>query len=548
MRRFLLLCVLIGIAFAASVPKDSHKKRIFGVPNEGNVKCDSAFDTHGGIVLYIVAVAYLFVGLAIVCEGYFVSALEVLTDKLKLPPDFTGATFMAAGASAPEMFSAFLGLFVQHSQMGTGTIVGSCVFNLLAIIGVVALVAGKSCQLDWRILLRDSFFYLISILCLFFFVRGGKILWWHTVIFIVVYILYAIVAGTFMPILKKIWPNIQIKGSELPPEEQRIVFSDPAMNAVLRGFTGEPVRAPPRAPEMAKRTLYYGSCENAYDEGPARPRHILDASPEEENTKHTAPVPLARGPVLTEYTGPKDGLPVVEDQGAGSINAEAAADQPLLGQGEEHRPEAVAAPNTFFPRPKTIRGWVTFIVTFPYFIVFKLTMPDCRKKRWRNWFPLTLCVSVVWTGALVYVMMAAAGKVGCLMHIDSGLMGLTVGAVGTSVPNLLASFCVAKYSPNMAVANAIGSNTFDILFAIGVPWFVKTCIVTPGSYIVMHNHGINFSIIILIASLVLLFATLLPLRLRLYRAVGLVYIIVYVLYLVYVSLDCYHVFPWSKKK
>ena len=33
----------------------------------------------------------------------------------------------------------------------------------------------------------------------------------------------------------------------------------------------------------------------------------------------------------------------------------------------------------------------------------------------------------------------------------------------------------------MAVSNAIGSNVFDILVCLGIPWFIQTAIVKPGS-------------------------------------------------------------------
>ena len=42
-------------------------------------------------------------GIAIVCDDYFVSSLEKICDKLNLSEDVAGATFMAAGSSAPEL-------------------------------------------------------------------------------------------------------------------------------------------------------------------------------------------------------------------------------------------------------------------------------------------------------------------------------------------------------------------------------------------------------------------------------------------------------------
>ena len=55
----------------------------------------------GWVVLHIFGMMYVFVALAIVCDEYFVPALGVITDKLQISEDVAGATFMAAGGSAP---------------------------------------------------------------------------------------------------------------------------------------------------------------------------------------------------------------------------------------------------------------------------------------------------------------------------------------------------------------------------------------------------------------------------------------------------------------
>jgi len=49
---------------------------------------------------------------------------------------------MAAGSSAPELFTAILGVFIAKGDVGTGTIVGSAVFNILFVIGLCALYTG----------------------------------------------------------------------------------------------------------------------------------------------------------------------------------------------------------------------------------------------------------------------------------------------------------------------------------------------------------------------------------------------------------------------
>ncbi len=44
---------------------------------------------------------------------------------------------------------------------------------------------------------------------------------------------------------------------------------------------------------------------------------------------------------------------------------------------------------------------------------------------------------------------------------------------------------------DMAVSNAVGSNVFDILLCMGLPWFLKTTLVTPGQPIQVFSAGMQ---------------------------------------------------------
>ncbi len=63
------------------------------------------------------------------------------------------------------------------------------------------------------------------------------------------------------------------------------------------------------------------------------------------------------------------------------------------------------------------------------------------------------------------------------------MAGLTFLAAGTSVPELMSSVIVVKRAglANMAICNSIGSNIFDILFCLGVPWLLKSIIIMVKS-------------------------------------------------------------------
>lgn len=81
----------------------------------------------------------MFMALAIVCDDYFMNAIEVLIERFNIGEDVAAATFQAAGGSGPEFATSFVGTFIAKSNVGFGTIVGSAVFNVLFVIGVCAL-------------------------------------------------------------------------------------------------------------------------------------------------------------------------------------------------------------------------------------------------------------------------------------------------------------------------------------------------------------------------------------------------------------------------
>ncbi|CBY08905.1 unnamed protein product [Oikopleura dioica] len=63
----------------------------------------------GAVIIHILLSMYMFLGLAIICDDYFVASLEQIVEKLQLSDDVAGATFMAAGSSAPELFTSLIG-------------------------------------------------------------------------------------------------------------------------------------------------------------------------------------------------------------------------------------------------------------------------------------------------------------------------------------------------------------------------------------------------------------------------------------------------------
>ncbi len=144
----------------------------------------------GAVVLHVAGVVYMFVALAVVCDEFFVPSLDVIIEKLNIPDDVAGATFMAAGGSAPELFTSVIGVFVSFDDVGIGTIVGSAVFNILFVIGMCALFSKTILSLTWWPLFRDCTFYSISLIALVLFFMDNLIVWWEAALLLGLYALY----------------------------------------------------------------------------------------------------------------------------------------------------------------------------------------------------------------------------------------------------------------------------------------------------------------------------------------------------------------------
>ncbi len=143
-------------------------------------------------VLHIILLLVCFVLLARVVDLFFIASLDKISSDLKLSSDAAGATLMAIGSSAPELFVALFAVLKpgNHQVIGVGSIVGSAIFNLMVIIGAASLV--KETKLTWKPMIRDLVFYLLTVALLVWFIRDGSFNITESVVFLCVYLVYVI--------------------------------------------------------------------------------------------------------------------------------------------------------------------------------------------------------------------------------------------------------------------------------------------------------------------------------------------------------------------
>ena len=83
----------------------------------------------------------------------------------------------------------------------------------------------------------------------------------------------------------------------------------------------------------------------------------------------------------------------------------------------------------------------------------------------------------------------------------------------------------------MAIANAIASNTTCILLGFGLPFFLQTAVVAPGSVMPIDGESIPLSVIVLLSAVAIFLAGAVVCCMRLKRPAGFIYIAAFVLLL-----------------
>ncbi|XP_041832543.1 sodium/potassium/calcium exchanger 4 isoform X2 [Melanotaenia boesemani] len=475
----------------------------------------------GAVMLHIVATLYMFLALAITCDEYFVTSLEKICEKLDLSEDVAGATFMAAGSSAPELFASVIGVFITHGDVGVGTIVGSAVFNILCIIGVCGIFAGQVVMLTWWAVFRDSFYYILSVVALIAFIYDDKIVWWESLVLVVMYAGYILV----------------------------MKFN----SSMQKFFTGKAKKNVANGNAAGSSEMEDVKPSKAYSRGSVV---MVDEMMNESPSKFRFPEAGLRV-MVTSHFGPKTRLRMASRliiteklvQASNGVETQVIDGKVEIENGNvpEDKPTEAEENDTISPFhiPRGIGSKLKWLLSWPLLLLLYLTVPNCAKPRWEKYFMLSFVLSTVWIAVFSYLMVWMVTIIGYTLGIPDVIMGITFLAAGTSVPDCIASLIVARQGlGDMAVSNTIGSNVFDILVGLGVPWAIQTMCVSYGSVVMINSRGLVYSVVLLLGSVAL---TVLGIHLNKWRLdfkLGMYVIILYAVFLCFSIMIEYNVFTF----
>lgn len=533
--------------------------------SSGEMSCDSDLDDIPvlAILVYLLVLAYAFYGLAVICDEYFISSLEIICERLDLSEDVAGATFMASASSAPELFSNTVDTFGSSNSIGAGTIVGSAMFNILVIIAGSAIFSTEELRVDWRPMVRDIVFYSISIACIMIFFADDEVDWVESLLLILGYVVYTVYMYFNSTIMNKMCKR---------PDETDSMEMD-SFNKMATSIVHKEVDSQNNKRNAAARSRFKSAVSaiiavNKFEQG-LSVKNAKDTKALMKAKMGTGKIGGRAGALLRFRTvvravqvqqywmnlvansngvRPSD---VTVEMSAGATGAADAA----AAAGEEKK--SVGAANADFTDLKEAEtktdvvdavdaggdddgddddeepGPFEYYTTLPLMFLMKVSIPDCSQDHLEDWYMATFAMSIVWIGGLSWVLVEFVTKVGCIIGIDPVIMGVTVLAAGTSVPDALGSIAAARNGlADMAVSNAIGSNVFDIFIGMGLPWFIKC--VAEDTTINVKTDSLGVLIIILFGTVGGVLGALILNKWTLTKSVGIILAVMYFFFIVYV--------------
>jgi solute carrier family 8 (sodium/calcium exchanger) len=122
--------------------------------------------------------------------------------------------------------------------------------------------------------------------------------------------------------------------------------------------------------------------------------------------------------------------------------------------------------------PKPSCGvYVMHFLSLPWKLVFALVPPTEFLSGWTCFF-----CSLIGIGCLTLVVGELASVIGCLLKIEDAITAITFVALGTSLPDTLASKAAAKADPyaDASIGNVTGSNSVNVFLGLGLPWLIAS--------------------------------------------------------------------------
>lgn len=142
---FLCSSAFLVVILLYNSTNEHENRNLQGLPSSSMTRTQIR---EGGEILYSVGIIYILFCIRELCTNHFMPVIDFIVNKYEISPDIAGATLMALGGSAPEIFISFMGTFVADNTIGFATIIGSGAFNAMLLVGICAMYADSILDLQ----------------------------------------------------------------------------------------------------------------------------------------------------------------------------------------------------------------------------------------------------------------------------------------------------------------------------------------------------------------------------------------------------------------
>jgi len=459
--------------------------------------------------LWCLLIVYMFYAQATICDEYFVESIKVVCDVYKIPGDVAGATLMALGCNGPELFTNFISIFITHSDVGVGTIVGSEIFNMLCIVGG-AILASPITPLEVKKVsfIRDCLFYFASCILLAWVLQDGIVTQVESIILCCGCVIFALtVCFTARMEIAMGWVQEEEEtAADIQDNDEVLIKTAPENRLAGRVESAEICRVSADEhgitvnhdvdrPGSKKRGSLLGRTSNK--SGTGLQESLMHDSGEVEYSD-----------VIAVHRGSACGisLELASDMGSTrNVKITCANDhqrEDLIHKIETYGHKEITAVKSGVDRVVTefshsmrrkdvsCMHKVFLVISVPVELIIGATVGWCdvRVPTKRHLWPAAFGCSMIWLGIFSFLMCMAADGLHKGFGISQAVLGVTVCAVGTSFPNFWASILMARDGrADMAIANALGSNVQNVFLALAVPWLVRTSYPVVSDFPVAAN-------------------------------------------------------------
>ena len=142
-------------------------------------------------------------------------------------------------------------------------------------------------------------------------------------------------------------------------------------------------------------------------------------------------------------------------------------------------------------------------------------------------------ISIIFIAGISLILVESAVQIARIAQISETIIALTILAAGTSIPDLISSLIVSKQGRGgMAVSNAVGSNIFDILAGLGLPFLLITLL--SGGTVSIQAKNIEVPVLFLLLSIFIVLLFFIINRWKAGKIFGSFLILMYISYLIWV--------------